>query len=109
MTLSNKLYDLLKPIALVWLPAIGTLYFALSQIWGLPDGAEIVGSITAADTFLGGILHISSSSLPDNDGSLVIDKSDPSKDTYSLEPSISFDEIDKKDTITFKVVQKTGS
>lgn len=59
MKLSNKMYDLLKWIAMYFLPAIGTLYFALAGIWGLPYGEEIVGSITAVDTFLGVILGIS--------------------------------------------------
>lgn len=59
MKLSNKMYDILKWVAMYFLPAIGTLYFALAGIWGLPYGEEIVGSITAVDTFLGVILGIS--------------------------------------------------
>lgn len=59
MILSNKAYDILKWIALYLLPALGTLYFALSQIWGFPYGEEIVGTVTAIDTFLGVILGIS--------------------------------------------------
>ena len=58
--MSNKTYNVLKCIALVVLPAIATLYLALSGIWGLPYGEEIVGTITAADTFLGALLGISS-------------------------------------------------
>ena len=58
--MSNKIYDVLKFIALIVLPAIGTLYFALAGIWGLPYGEQIVGTITAIDTFLGAILGISS-------------------------------------------------
>ena len=57
--LSNKNYDILKWIAQVALPSIGTLYFALAGIWGLPYGEEIVGTITAIDTFLGVLLGIS--------------------------------------------------
>lgn len=60
MKLSNKVYDVLKWIAMYLLPAAGTLYFALSGIWGLPYGEEVVGTITAVDTFLGVILGISS-------------------------------------------------
>lgn len=60
MTLDNKTYDILKWIAMYLLPACGTLYFALSGIWGLPYGEQIVGTITAIDTFLGVILGISS-------------------------------------------------
>lgn len=58
--MSNKVYDILKWIAAIVLPALGTLYFALANIWGFPYGEEIVGTITAIDTFLGVILGISS-------------------------------------------------
>lgn len=57
--MSNKTYDVLKWIAQILLPALGTLYFALAKIWGLPYAAEIVGTITAIDTFLGAILGLS--------------------------------------------------
>ena len=57
--MSNKTFDILKWIAQLLLPALGTLYFALAQIWGFPYGEEIVGTITAIDTFLGVILGIS--------------------------------------------------
>ena len=60
--MSNKLYDILKWIALYLLPALGTLYFTLSGIWGFPYGEQIVGTITALDTFLGVILGISKAS-----------------------------------------------
>lgn len=58
--MSNKAYDIVKFIATIVLPALGTLYFALSQIWGLPYGEEIVGTITAVVTFMATILKISS-------------------------------------------------
>lgn len=61
MILSNKMYDILKWIAMYLLPAMGTLYFALAGIWNFPYGEEVVGTITAIDTFLGVILGISSS------------------------------------------------
>ena len=57
--MNDKVYDLLKWIAMYLLPALGTLYFAISSIWGLPYGEQIVGTITAIDTFLGVILGIS--------------------------------------------------
>ena len=59
MIFSDKMYDMLKWIALIFLPALGTLYFALASIWGLPYGQEIVGTITAIDAFLGALLGIS--------------------------------------------------
>ena len=57
--MSNKMYDVLKFIALIGLPALGTLYFTLSGIWGFPYGEEVIGTITAVDTFLGALLGIS--------------------------------------------------
>ena len=59
MKLSNKAYDILKWIAMVGVPAVGTLYFALAGIWGLPYAEEIVGTLTAVDTFIGVILGTS--------------------------------------------------
>ena len=59
MKMSNKVYDVLKYIALILLPALGTLYFALAKIWGLPYATEIVGTISAVDAFLGAMLQIS--------------------------------------------------
>ena len=59
MVMNDKLYDILKWIALVALPAIGTLYFALASIWGLPYGEQIVGTITAIDCFIGALIGVS--------------------------------------------------
>lgn len=58
--MSNKTYDVLKWIAQLLLPSLGTLYFAIAGIWGLPYAEQVVGTITAVDTFLGVILGISS-------------------------------------------------
>ena len=66
------MYDVLKWIAQYFLPAIGTLYFALAGIWGLPYGEQVVGTITAVDTFLGVILGISSAQY--NKASLAMSK-----------------------------------
>lgn len=57
--MSNKTYDVLKYIAQIALPALATLYFALAQIWGLPYGEQIVGTITAIDACLGALLGLS--------------------------------------------------
>lgn len=60
MKMNNKTYDILKWIGMVVVPALGTLYFALAGIWGLPYGEQIVGTLTAVDTFIGVVLGISS-------------------------------------------------
>ena len=58
--MSNNVYDKLKFIALVLLPALATLWLTVSTIWGLPYGEAIAGTITAIDAFLGACLGISS-------------------------------------------------
>lgn len=57
--MNNKVYDALKFTAQILLPAIATLYFTLASIWGLPYAEQVVGTITAVDTFLGVVLKIS--------------------------------------------------
>lgn len=59
MKMNNKIYDTLKWIAQILLPALATLYFAIAQIWGLPYAEQIVGTMTAIDAFLGALLGIS--------------------------------------------------
>lgn len=59
MKMNNRLYDVLKYIAQIVLPALGALYFGLSKIWGLPYSTEIVGTIAVLDTFLGTLLGLS--------------------------------------------------
>ena len=59
MKISNKLYDILKWLVIIVLPAVSTLYAALSAVWGWPHSEEIVTTITAVDTFLGAVLCIS--------------------------------------------------
>lgn len=66
--LDNKTYDILKWITTIVLPACGTLYFALSGIWGFPYGEQIVGTITAIVTFFGVILRISTDNYNANKG-----------------------------------------
>lgn len=58
--MSNRVYDVLKYIAQIVLPALGALYFALAKIWNFPYGTEVVGTISAVDTFLGCLLKLSS-------------------------------------------------
>lgn len=65
--MSKKIYNILKWIAQILLPASGTLYFALARIWNLPYGEAILGTITAIDTFLGVIIGLNSNKYENND------------------------------------------
>ena len=57
--MSNKVYNILKWIAMIVLPACATLYLGLSNVWGLPYGEEVSTTITLVNTFLGTVLMIS--------------------------------------------------
>lgn len=59
MTMNNKVYDILKWVAMIVLPALATLYLGLSNVWGLPYGEEVSTTITLVNTFLGAVLMIS--------------------------------------------------
>lgn len=59
MKLPDNVYNVLKWITLIFLPAIATLYFALANIWGFPYVTEIVGTIAAIETFIGALIGIS--------------------------------------------------
>lgn len=64
--MNSKIYDIMKFVAQIVLPAIATLYAALAGIWGLPYGDQIVGTIVAIDTFLGALLMIDNASYKKN-------------------------------------------
>lgn len=66
LTMNNKTYDILKWVAQYLLPAAGTLYAALAEIWGFPYGTEIVGTLVAMDTFLGVLLGVSTTQYKKN-------------------------------------------
>lgn len=102
MRLTDKVYDVLKWVAMYLLPGLGTLYFALSQIWGLPYGEQVVGTATAIDTFLAVILGISNASYSGH-GTMQIDTSNPEKDTYRLSMDIPIEDIAGRKSITLKV------
>jgi hypothetical protein len=59
MKMSNKVYDILKWIALIALDAVGLLYNTLSAIWGFPFGDEVLATCTALSVFIGALIGIS--------------------------------------------------
>lgn len=98
MKLTNKTYDTLKWIAQLLLPALGTLYFALSSIWGLPYGEQVIGTITAVDVFLGAILGLSSASYQ---GDGVLDTTGE----YRIKLYEPIDTVANDKKVTLKVIK----
>lgn len=107
MKLRNDTYKTLKFWALVVLPALGSAYFAVSGVWGIPYSNEVVSTLTIVDTCLGAILHVSTKTYAMNqpaiDGKFIVDKNNQNKDVYTLEVHTPLDGIDKKELVTFKV------
>lgn len=105
MKLTNRFYDVLMYVAQVILPALGTLYFAITVVWSLPDGTPVIGTITAIDVFLGACLKaLSATYVPQTDGTVVVDKSDPAGTSYNFKLENAAEVINGKNTVTFKVV-----
>lgn len=62
MKFPNKVYDVLKWICMIVLPACGTCYFAIAGIWNLPYGEAITGTLAAVATLIGALIGISTAS-----------------------------------------------
>lgn len=59
MKLPDKIYDVLKWITILVLPALGTFYYTLADTWGFPYPDQVLATVTAAVTCLGAILGVS--------------------------------------------------
>lgn len=110
MVITNKkLYDNLKFLAQILLPAIGSLYFALAGIWNLANPDKVVGTIVVIDTFLGVLLGISTATYNRSDlkydGTVVVTTKPDGVKNVSLElnDNVPLDNIDQTKDLTFKV------
>lgn len=56
--ISNKVYDILKALATIILPAVATLYITLASIWGFGFGNEVNATIEAIICFINVILGL---------------------------------------------------
>lgn len=110
--MTGRLYDKLKFIALIGLPALGTLYFTVAGLWGLPFANEIVGTITAVDAALGlWIKYLSTQhdKIPEIvAGDLVVSDNpeDGARELYLALSKAGYDLLPKSNRVTLKVIQK---
>lgn len=108
MNFTGPVYDFLKYLAQIVLPALGTAYYGLAAIWHFPNADSVSGTVLIVDTLLGALLFISSKSYEKNakyDGAMNVAVDTEGKKTISLELEGDPDELDKKSEITFKVVK----
>ncbi len=82
MIIPKKLYDVLKWVALVALPAFSAFYYVLALTWGFPAVMQVMATVAGTETLLGTLLGISSAKYRNSDarfdGDLNIIKSDTS-------------------------------
>ncbi len=110
MQFDNKVYDRLKWMVTLLLPALGTLYFTLASIWGLPYCEQVVGTIMAVDALLGVLLGISSASYK-GDGTLIITPcefggEEAAEIDFTIDTSIA--DIEKKKSVVLCVEKTDG-
>lgn len=105
--LTNAQYDLLKKIVQLGLPALGALYAGLSELWGLPYGQQIVGTLALLTVFGGVILGFSSRSFADSeykyDGEVVVTETNDGRPAYDFQTSAPIRDLASKRELIFKV------
>lgn len=105
--ITGPLYDKLKFVAQILLPALGALYFGLAGIWGLPSAEEVVGSIVVIDTFLGVLLGVSQKQYLDNkvgEGQLHVERDPNGELGMRLQLDQTPEQLVGKDEVRFKVM-----
>ena len=111
MIFSNKIYDKLKFLAQIALPAFGTLYAAVSGTWGWPNTEEVVGTVVAVDFFLGTLLGISTKQYEKSDAAydgVFVDTGTDEEGVRQLQLDVSRnpDALLEKDRVVLKVVRE---
>lgn len=123
VNISSAVYDKLRPIVQIWLPALGVFYAAMAGLWGFGFVAEVVGSLSAIAALLGTVLGISRKTYNEKealaatealdagtyDGALVVDETDPLKDTFVLHLDVPFEDLKNKDAISLRVKNEGSS
>lgn len=108
---SNKVYDLLRFVAVIVLPGLGTAYFGLAGLLGLPAAEQVVGTITITDTFLGFVVSRLRSSYKKSDarfdGAITVEPNHE-EGTTDLNVSIDRQAVIDKDEVLVKIKKPSG-
>lgn len=118
--LTSETYDKLKKLVQLVLPALGALYFGLSQLWDLPAAEEIVGTFAVFAAFFGSLLGISSAQYNNQNqrpagfvsdqhannigqGTIVLSTSEEGKTIFTIQDLDDPDELKLRNQIVFDV------
>lgn len=109
--ITGKLYDRLKWLAQVVLPALATLYFTVGGVWGLPAVSEVVRTIVAVDFFLGVLLGVSQINYNQQvaGGEVKVKKTEEGGQMFTLELDGDPTKLPDMKEARFKVVKSGGA
>ena len=110
--MSDSAYDFLSSLVKYILPALGTLYFTLAQIWGLPYGEQVVGTIVAVTTALGIMIGISKKNYDNEpyqfDGEIIVDTDADGNSDLTLAAGRPVDAMREKGVVIMNVRDING-
>lgn len=102
--LSDHQYNVLKWLVAIVLPAVGALYYGLSQIWGLPNSEEVVGTLAVIGTFGGVLLGLSTKQYNNSyDGDMVLEDDGAGGVRPRLVMDTPVEEFPNKDQLQLKI------
>ena len=103
---SDKLYQVLKRLVQVYIPAISAFYFGLSEIWNLGYGVQVTGTLALVASVLGLMLGISSKTYEKNgpviDGEFSLTPNENGALDFGLK-SVDIDALENKDVVVFRI------
>ena len=101
--MNSKLYDILKYMSLIFLPATSAAYFTLASIWGFPNAEQVVGTIAVVETFIGTVVGISSHAYGKNtDGTLIVNGA-PDQELLKLDMNHDLESLVQKNKLNITV------
>ncbi len=107
LVLTDTAYNVGKKLVLLIIPGLSSLYFVLSSIWDFRSSEQVIGMLAIVATFLGVCLIISSRQYEASgaayDGQMIVMIPEDGPKIFSLQLDGDPEELEHKDSITFKI------
>ena len=108
--LTNQVYDIIKNLVIIVIPALSTFYLTIAKLWDLPGAEAVVGTLGAVALLLGSLLKLSKRSYDVSDekydGEIILKTTEQGRVVQRVEANGTFDEIAAKGEVLYKVVQE---
>lgn len=110
--LSNKVYDVLKWVCVIFLPAFGSFYLGLGAIWEeIPDTERVVATVVLLETTLGLLLGVTNVQYARNTdrfaGTIVYEGIDGPDPKVALVPKDEWKAYQDRDQVSFKIKRRS--